>query len=90
MNWSSSTITGLSSDTGPTIVITFESGKYVFNVGEGTTRAHLQTRRGWKKVKAMFLTQATTERMGGMTSACSRLFVVKSVEWVFTGVVDVL
>ena len=66
MNWSSSVYTTLSSDTEPSIVIKFDSAKYIFNAGENTTRAILQNRRGWKKVKALFLTRLETQRSSGV------------------------
>jgi hypothetical protein len=67
MNWSTSVYTALTSDTEPSIVITFESAKYIFNSGENTTRAILQSKRGWKKVKALFLTQLGTQRSSGVS-----------------------
>lgn len=66
MNWSSSVYTPLSSDTEPSIVITFDSAKYIFNAGENTTRAILQDRRGWRKIKALFLTRLGTQRSSGV------------------------
>ena len=66
MNWSTTVYTSLSSDTEPSIVITFESAKYIINAGENTTRAILQSRRGWKKVKALFLTRLGTQRSSGV------------------------
>ncbi|KAI9444283.1 hypothetical protein H4582DRAFT_1920585 [Lactarius indigo] len=66
MNWSTSVYTTLSSDTEPSIVITFESAKYIFNAGENTTRAILLSKRGWRKVKALFLTQLGTQRSSGV------------------------
>lgn len=66
MNWSTSVYTTLSSDTEPSIVITFDSAKYIFNVGENTTRAVLQNGRGWRKVKALFLTRLGTQRSSGV------------------------
>lgn len=69
MNWSTSVHTTLSSDTEPSIVITFDSAKYIFNAGENTTRAILQSKRGWKKVKALFLTQLGTQRSSGVPGA---------------------
>ncbi len=65
-NWSTSVYTALSSDTEPSIVITFASAKYIFNAGENTTRAILQSTRGWRKVKALFLTQLGTQRSSGV------------------------
>jgi hypothetical protein len=66
MNWSTSVYTTLSSDTEPSIVITFDSAKYIFNAGENTTRAILQDKRGWRRVKALFLTQLGTQRSSGV------------------------
>ncbi|KAI0305153.1 hypothetical protein B0F90DRAFT_1701754 [Multifurca ochricompacta] len=66
MNWSTSVYTTLSSDTEPSIVITFDSAKYIFNASENTTRAILQSKRGWRKVKALFLTQLGTQRSSGV------------------------
>ncbi|KAA1473038.1 hypothetical protein DENSPDRAFT_930713 [Dentipellis sp. KUC8613] len=66
MNWSMFVHTTLSSDTEPTVIVTFESGRYIFNVGENTTRAWLQSRRGWRKVKGVFLTQVSTQRASGL------------------------
>jgi ribonuclease BN (tRNA processing enzyme) len=66
MNWSTSVYTTHSSDTEPSIVITFDSAKYIFNAGENTTRAILQSKRGWRKVKALFLTQLGTQRSSGV------------------------
>ncbi|KAH9990962.1 hypothetical protein BJV74DRAFT_920412 [Russula compacta] len=66
MNWSTSVYTTLSSDTEPSVVITFDSAKYIFNVGENTTRTILQSKRGWRKVKALFLTRLGTQRSSGV------------------------
>jgi ribonuclease Z len=66
MNWSTSVYTTLSSDTEPSIVITFDSAKYIFNAGENTSRAILQNARGWRKVKALFLTRLGTQRSSGV------------------------
>jgi tRNase Z endonuclease len=71
MNWSTTVYTSLSSDTEPSIVITFESAKYIINAGENTTRAILQGRRGWRKVKALFLTRLGTQRSGGIPGVLS-------------------
>ncbi|KAH9174677.1 hypothetical protein EDB89DRAFT_1949681 [Lactarius sanguifluus] len=66
MNWSTSVYTTLSSDTEPSIVIAFDSAKYIFNAGENTTRAILLSKRGWRKVRALFLTQLGTQRSSGV------------------------
>ncbi|KAF8434881.1 hypothetical protein L210DRAFT_3552991 [Boletus edulis BED1] len=66
MLWSASVLSTLSSDTEPTVVITFDSAKYIFNVGENTTRAFLQSRQNWKKTRALFLTSVGTQRASGL------------------------
>lgn len=66
MNWSSSVLTSVSSDTEPCIVVTFDNAKYIFNTSENTTRSFLQTGRNWKKARALFYTQARIEKMGGL------------------------
>jgi ribonuclease Z len=59
-------------------VVTFDSAKYIFNVGENTTRAILQNKRGWKNLKALFLTRLGTQRSSGVpgTSLDSSLCVL--------------
>ena len=71
MNWSTSVYTTLSSDTEPSIVITFDSAKYIFNAGENTSRAILQSGRGWRKVTALFLTRLGTQRSSGVPGVLS-------------------
>ncbi|KAM6497244.1 hypothetical protein JOM56_007717 [Amanita muscaria] len=66
MNWSTSVLTSISSDTEPTIVVAFDNAKYIFNVGENTNRAFLQSRYNWKRTKGLFLTQLGTQRAGGL------------------------
>ncbi|KAH9479322.1 tRNAse Z TRZ4, mitochondrial [Psilocybe cubensis] len=65
MNWSSSVLTSVSSDTEPCIIVTFDNAKYIFNTSENTTRAFLQTGRNWKRTRALFYTQARIEKVGG-------------------------
>ncbi|KAG1734832.1 hypothetical protein EDB19DRAFT_1135271 [Suillus lakei] len=66
MSWNASVLSSVSSDTEPTVVITFDSAKYIFNVGENTTRAFLQSRRNWKKTRGVFLTSVGTQRASGL------------------------
>ncbi|KAJ8585232.1 hypothetical protein M405DRAFT_773220 [Rhizopogon salebrosus TDB-379] len=66
MSWNASVLSTVSSDTEPTVVITFDSAKYIFNVGENTTRAFLQSRRNWKKTRGVFLTSVGTQRASGL------------------------
>jgi ribonuclease Z len=71
MSWSASVLSTVSSDTEPTVVITFDSAKYIFNVGENTTRAFLQSRRNWKKTRGVFLTSVGTQRASGLPGECN-------------------
>lgn len=66
MNWSASVVSTVTSDTEPTIVIEFDTGKYIFNVGENTNRAFIQNRPNWKKTRGLFLTSIGTQRAGGL------------------------
>ncbi|KAI0937587.1 hypothetical protein AcW1_001572 [Taiwanofungus camphoratus] len=66
MNWSASVLSTVTSDTEPTIVVTFDSGKYIFNVGENTSRIWLQSRRHWRKARGVFLTSIGTQRCSGL------------------------
>lgn len=66
MNWSTSVLTTVSSDTEPTIIISFDSAKYIFNAGENTNRAFLQSRRNWKRTRGLFFTDVGTKRSSGL------------------------
>lgn len=69
MAWSASVLTNISSDTEPTIVIKFDSAKYIFNAGENTGRSWLQNRANWKKTRGVFLTSVGTQRGAGVPGA---------------------
>lgn len=71
MLWNASVLSTASSDTEPTVVITFDSAKYIFNVGENTTRAFLQSQQNWKKTRALFLTSVGTQRASGLPGKTS-------------------
>ena len=66
MDWSTSVITPLSSDTEPCIVITFLNAKYIFNAGENSIRSAIQTSRNWRRSRALFLTQAKIDKISGL------------------------
>ena len=66
MDWSTSVLTPLSSDTEPSIVVTFSDTKYIFNAGENLSRNALQTSRNWKRTRAVFLTQAKIDKISGL------------------------
>ncbi|KXN86195.1 Zinc phosphodiesterase ELAC protein 2 [Leucoagaricus sp. SymC.cos] len=60
--WSTTVITPLSYDTEPTVLVQFDSAKYIFNVGENTNRSFLQSRKNWRRTKGIFLTQVNSQR----------------------------
>ena len=66
MSWSVEAITATASDTGPSILVTFDEAKYLFNASENLSRAWLQSPRGWRKTRAIFLTSISSHRVGGM------------------------
>ena len=70
MLWSTSVLSTLSSDTEPSIVVSFDSAKYLFNVGENTTRSYLQSRQTWRKTRALFVTSIGTQRTSGLPGIC--------------------
>lgn len=69
MNWSATVLTGLSSDTEPTILVTFDSAKYLFNAGENTNRAFMQSRKNWKKMRGVFFTDVGLRTSSGLPGA---------------------
>ncbi|KAK0202420.1 beta-lactamase-like protein [Desarmillaria ectypa] len=66
MNWSTSVLTTVSSDTEPSIIVTFDKAKYVFNAGENSGRAFLQSKRNWRKTRGIFFTDVGSQRTGGL------------------------
>ncbi|KAG8683783.1 hypothetical protein FRC08_014081 [Ceratobasidium sp. 394] len=66
MRWHTRVVSGLTADTEPCISVHFDTAHYLFNCGEGTTRAFVQQKYGIKKSKAIFLTQTKVSRSGGL------------------------
>ncbi|KAG7445158.1 uncharacterized protein BT62DRAFT_951536 [Guyanagaster necrorhizus] len=66
MNWSTSVLTTVTSDTEPAIIITFDRAKYLFNAGENSGRAFLQSKRNWRKTRGVFFTDVSSQRIGGL------------------------
>jgi ribonuclease Z len=66
MRWHTRVVSALTSDTEPCISVHFDTAHYLFNCGEGTTRAFIQQKYGIKKSKAIFLTQTKVSRSGGL------------------------
>lgn len=76
MNWSANVLSTVTSDTEPTIIIEFDSAKYIFNAGENTNRAFTQSRANWRKTKGIFLTSVGTQRASGLAGASCRIFAI--------------
>ena len=64
--WSTTVVTPLSYDTDPAVLITFDGAKYIFNVGENTTRAFCQSQQNFRNMRGVFLTQVDSQRAGGL------------------------
>lgn len=79
MSWSVEGITVATSDTEPSILVTFDEAKYLFNAGENLSRAWLQSPRGWRNTRTIFLTSTSSHRAGGIPgkpvlfSSCTNL-----------------
>ena len=69
MLWSASVVSSETSDTDPTVVITFDNGKYIFNAGENTGRVFMEAGAGWRHTKAVFVTGVGSQRAGGLAGA---------------------
>ncbi|KAL7284142.1 hypothetical protein ACG7TL_001423 [Trametes sanguinea] len=64
--WNVSVLSEATSDTEPTLLVEFDSGKYIFNAGEATGRTWLQSHHSLRKTRGLFLTAAGTQRCGGV------------------------
>ena len=70
--WNVSTLTAVSSDTEPTLVVNLGTAKYVFNAGEGMGRAWLESHHTFRRTKGLFLTGVGFQRCGGIAGMFSR------------------
>ncbi|KAJ6581024.1 hypothetical protein B0H19DRAFT_1251287 [Mycena capillaripes] len=68
MSWTASVVTSATTDTEPSIVISFDNddAKYIFNLAENTNRAFTQKKAHRKTTHAFFLTQVGAQRAGGL------------------------
>ncbi|KAJ2930031.1 hypothetical protein H1R20_g7064, partial [Candolleomyces eurysporus] len=66
MNWSASVLSALSADSQPSLMISFDDAKYMFNAGEGTVRSQTHSESNRRRIKALFLSQLSLERAGGI------------------------
>ncbi|KAJ7035559.1 hypothetical protein C8F04DRAFT_1037200 [Mycena alexandri] len=66
MSWTASVVTSATTDTEPSIILSFNSAKYIFNVAENSNRAFTQKKAHRKSTRAFFLTQVGAQRSGGL------------------------
>ncbi|KAK7031531.1 hypothetical protein R3P38DRAFT_2924192 [Favolaschia claudopus] len=66
MSWTTSVVTSATTDTEPSIVISFDNAKYIFNLAENSNRAFTQKKAHRKSTRAFFLTQVVPQRTGGI------------------------
>jgi ribonuclease Z len=64
--WSANVLSQRSSDTEPTLVITFETAKYIFGAGENTSRSFIQNAGRMNKARAVFLGHLGPDRTSGL------------------------
>lgn len=69
MSWTAAVITSATTDTEPSLVISFDQAKYIFNVAENANRAFTQKKAHRKSTRAFFLTQVGAQRAGGLPGA---------------------
>lgn len=75
MPWTVRVIAPLTADTEPALAIVCDQPpkKYLFNAGEGTTRACIQKRFGLSKTAAVMVTRVNTQQLGGFPGQSLRL-----------------
>ncbi|KAG9033520.1 hypothetical protein FRB95_014699 [Tulasnella sp. JGI-2019a] len=75
MGWSLRVIAALTADTEPCLAIICDQPyrKYIFNVGEGTTRSCIQRKFALSKTSAIFLTRLNTLQLGGFPGVIMNL-----------------
>ncbi|KAJ7132307.1 hypothetical protein C8R44DRAFT_612294 [Mycena epipterygia] len=66
MSWTAAVVTSATTDTEPSLVISFDQAKYIFNVAENANRAFTQKKAHRKSTRAFFLTQVGAQRAGGL------------------------
>ncbi|KAJ7272678.1 hypothetical protein B0H12DRAFT_1043818 [Mycena haematopus] len=64
--WTTSVVTSATTDTEPSVVVSFDNAKYIFNLAENSTRAFTQKKAHRKSTRAFFLTQVGAQRAGGL------------------------
>lgn len=55
----------------PPVVLTLDAQRYLFNIGEGTTRTATQRRLGAKKCANLFVSRVGVECTGGLPGECA-------------------
>jgi hypothetical protein len=69
MSWTASVVTSATTDTEPSLVVSFDNAKYIFNLPENSNRAFTQKKAHRKSTRAFFLTQVGAQRAGGVAGA---------------------
>ncbi|KAH9941310.1 uncharacterized protein BXZ73DRAFT_42209 [Epithele typhae] len=64
--WGVSTLAVATSDTDPSLVLTFDTAKYIFNLGEGSGRVYIHSPNALRNLKAFFVTGVATRHCAGM------------------------
>ena len=68
--WSLVCPSGLTADTpSPTVLAVFDNQRYLFNVGDGASRALVQCGAGHRRLANVFVTRADTSAAGGLAGA---------------------
>ena len=65
-HWSAYTVSPLTADTSPSLVLTFSNKWYLFHCGEGTTRALTASGVPFKRISAIFCSGADFASAGGL------------------------
>lgn len=71
--WGVYTLTAATSDTSPSLLLVFDNQRYLFNAGEGTTRAFVARSAGFKKLETIFATRASSTALQGLPGEQSTL-----------------
>ena len=66
MKWSLQVISSHSADSHPSLMLVFDSAKYLFNAGEGMQRAIMEHGSKLTKLKAIFVSRLAWDRVGGV------------------------
>jgi hypothetical protein len=66
MHWHAAVLSARTADTRPSIVVTFDSGKYVFGCGEGASRSYQESTSRWARTRAIFCERTDMRKTSGL------------------------